>query len=487
VKRVLLFLALAFVAAMALAVHANRETSQSWSGDAVPESRAVKTDFTVTVRSVGELRAARSTTISSTLRGDRGKIVFLIPNGSRVREGDVLVKIDPTPFAEKVDKLKAQLQELDALLEVREQSLEWEKVQAEREIETASFQEKIAAMEETRLVRGEGPLELARFEAEVSRAKSEFEDVVAYAGDLKSLEERGYANEVEIQMARQRVEEKAAQHEALLRQLESYREYVLPVMKKKARLAIERAGLEKGQVGKAAVFTIAKAIADRRSTERKVENTEVLLSVAERELEATVIRAPIPGMAVLQEEFREGEKRKPRVGDTVWPNQALLTLPDLSVMDVVTRVREVDLHKVALGMKSSIELEAFPGTVLSGAVESIGVLAQKEGGVNDGEKYFQVVVAVSGSDERLRPGMTAVVTIHSQTVEDAVAVPVQAVFGELGDYFCYVADGTGYRKRTVKIGAFNERLARVVDGVGQGERVSLVRPPERLITGVSRP
>ncbi len=404
-----------------------------------------------------------------------------------MREGDVLVKIDPTPFAEKVDKLKAQLQELGALLEVREQSLEWEKVQAEREIESASFQEKIAEMEETRLVRGDGPLELARIEAEVSLAKAESEKAAGYAEDLKTLEERGYANEVEIQLAQQRVEEKAVRHEALLRQLESYREHVLPVMTKKARLAVERAGLEKGQAGKAAVFTIAKAIADRRSTERKIENTKVLLTVAERELEATVIRAPIPGMAVLQEEFREGEKRNPRIGDTVWPNQALLTLPDLSVMKVVTRVREVDLHKVAPGMKASIELEAFPGIMLTGEVGSIGVLAQKDEGKNDDEKYFQVVVSVGGSDERLRPGMTAVVTIHSQTVEDAIAVPVQAVFGELGDYFCYVADGEGYRKRAVTVGAFSERLAQVVEGVGQGERVSLVRPPERLIAGVSRP
>jgi len=83
--------------------------------------------------------------------------------------------------------------------------------------------------------------------------------------------------------------------------------------------------------------------------------------------------------------------------------------------------------------------------------------------------------------------MTAVVTIYSQTVEDAVTVPVQAIFGELGDYFCYVADGEGYRKRAVTVGAFSERLAQVVEGVGQGERVSLVRPPERLIAGVSRP
>ena len=105
------------------------------------------------------------------------------------------------------------------------------------------------------------------------------------------------------------------------------------------------------QTGKSSGFQVGKAIASEKNAEGALTAARSSLEIARAELEKTTITAPIAGIAVLRDEFRNGEKRKPMVGDTVWQNQPLLDLPDLSSMVVKTLVREVDLHKVWKGLR----------------------------------------------------------------------------------------------------------------------------------------
>ncbi len=61
-------------------------------------SSAEKRNFLVSVEALGELDAARSNVLFSQIRGDRGKIVFLIEDGSKVKQDKVLVRLEPTFF-----------------------------------------------------------------------------------------------------------------------------------------------------------------------------------------------------------------------------------------------------------------------------------------------------------------------------------------------------------------------------------------------------
>ena len=205
------------------------------------------------------------------------------------------------------------------------------------------------------------------------------------------------------------------------------------------------------------------------------------MKIAQTELDRTVIRAPIPGIAVLPEAFRGGEKRKPRVGDIVWQNQPLVYLPDISEMVVKTQIREIDLHKVAAGKKVMVFVDAYPDLKLTGDVQSIGVLAESRTESHTADKYFQVVVSVKEKDQRLRPGMTARVEIECAKVEKALSIPIHAVFNEEGRSYCYVDTQASYEKREISIGAQSEDWAQVLAGLKEGERVALSKPPSNEI------
>jgi HlyD family secretion protein len=145
-------------------------------------------------------------------------------------------------------------------------------------------------------------------------------------------------------------------------------------------------------------------------------------------------------------------------------------------MIIETRVREVDLHKIDIGKPVTARVDAYPGLLLNGRVESIGILADRGREDQKRGRHFRVIIRLDGSNPRLRPGMTARVNILCDQVSDALAIPVFAVFREGGETFVYVARGSIFEKRTVTTGAQNEDLVEITAGLKKGERVALSRP-----------
>jgi HlyD family secretion protein len=450
-------------------------------------AEAATRSFSVLVETVGELDAARSTVLFSQIRGDRGKIVWIIDDGARIKKGDVLVRLDPTFFEEEVARLTAKVKEWEVVVSAHEQMLEWEKVQSEREIKTAEFDLRVAQLDLIKLEKGDGPLEMGRLQGAAQEAKRDWEEKKGYLADLKTLEKRGYANVTEITQAQNKVSEAKEAYEVAKRQHESYRDYVLPSSKENAQAQVARAQMNLEQLKKGSGFKIGKALAALRKAQQSLESTTYSLKTAKTELERTVIRAPIPGISVLTEAFYGGKKRKPRIGDIVWQNQALVYLPDISEMIVKANIREIDLHKVGVGKNAVVLVDAYPDLRLPGQVQSIGVLAESEAESHTADKYFQVVVSVLKEDQRLRPGMTARVEIECTKITNALCVPIHAVFNEQGKRYVYVDTHASYEKREVSIGAQSEDWAQVLSGLKEGECVALSRPrSSEILTGHER-
>jgi HlyD family secretion protein len=478
-KLILCILALALILAFVLRLSVHRVGEDV----TILTAGVAKRNFSLQVEAVGELDAARSTVVISQVRGDRGKVVFIIGDGTRVNQGEVLVRLDPTFFEEEVTRLTAKVREGEAVVSAHEQMLEWEKIQAEREIKAAEFDLRAARLDVVKLEKGDGPLELTRLQGMAQKAKRDWEEKKGYLVDLEALEKRGYANMTEIAQTRNRVREAQAAYEVATHQYESYRDYVLPSSMEEARARVARAQMDLEQTKKGVGFKIGKAMAALRKAQQGLKSTISSLNAAQKELELTVIRAPIPGIVVLPEAFRGGKNRKPRVGDVVWQNQPLVYLPDVSKMVVKTRIREIDLHKVGIGKPAAVRVDAYPDMRLSGQVQSIGVLAEAHAEMPKGDKYFQILISVNEGYERLRPGMTARVKIHCAEVKDALSVPIHAIFNEQGRSYCYVHTQASYEKREISLGIQSDDWAEVLTGLSEGERVALSQPQPDEIRG----
>lgn len=452
-------------------------------------ARVQRGDLDIDVQTVGVLDAARTHMVSSAIRGDKGKIIFLVEDGALVSKDDILVRLDPTPFETEVHRLGGEVRSLAASVESAKQMLEWEKNQTGREIRTAEYNLTVARLELRRLVEGEGPLQLAQYKGELDKAKEELNRYKAYISELGKLQDQGFTNPTEITLANQKVEQLDELYLTARQRYESYKEHVLPTSIETARAKVDKTEMEIEQLKKGTAFKVARAEAVLAEVQGKMETAQASLEQALAELKKTTIKAPFGGIAILYETFREGQKRKPRVGDRVWQNQPLLYLPDISTMIVKTQVREVDLHKVAMGQPCSVRVDAYPDSLIQGKVTLVGMLATErfEGGI--GEKYFQLTVTLEGKNDRLRPGMTARITVDSENAADILFVPVHAVFNDGVRTFCYrMAKDGKFQEKTVVVGRQNEDSVEIVSGLDKGDRVSLLRPaPDQILSVSDKP
>ncbi len=436
-------------------------------------------DLNVSIHTVGRLDAAKSHMLSSKIRGNDGKIIFLVRDGSWVEKGDVLVKLDPSPFEEAVRSLQGTVDSLAAAVDASKQMLAWEKNQVAQNISAREYDLKVAELDLQRLVKGDGPLQLAQYREEMSKAKAEHERYLSFYEELIKLKKQGFENPSELTRAKENADTYGEKFKAAHQRFVSYRDYVLPSKVESAKAKVENSRVIMGQTKTAAVYKTANAAADYKQVLAKKATAESSLALARQDLENTVLKAPFNGIAILYEAFRGGMKRKPREGDNVLMHQPILYLPDISSLIVRTRVREVDLYKVKIGQQASVRIDAYPSLNFKAEVKFIGSLATNDNPRQSG-KYFQVVLALTGKDRRLRPGMTARVHIRAENAEDVLLLPVQAVFpDDEGGSFCYVKAGGRLEKRAVVTGRENGLQVEILSGLEKGTRVSTTAPPSQ--------
>lgn len=439
---------------------------------------AARGGFSIEVNTLGTLDAARSNMVTSTLKSGQGKIVHLIDDGTWVEKGDLLVQLDTLPFEEEILRLKGEIKRLDAAVDAKRQLFEWEKSQVEKELNTAEYNVHKAELELAKYQKGEGPLQLAQFKEEIDKINKEKTKYINYLNDLETLKEKGFDQPSEIAKSEQEVfvlnEKLAAAQDKYL----NYKEHVYPSIIEEYQANVAQAEMVRDQTRKGSVHKIAQAKSSLDEVSAGLENFQKRLEQAETQLQETKITAPSAGIVILYETFRDGQKRKPRIGDTIIQNQPILYLPDISSMIVKTSIREVDLHKIKTGQPCSITVEAYPDKKLEGSVSFIGALAADRQGGNSGAKYFQMTVGITSGDPDLRPGMTARVNILTEKVENALTLPLYAVFEENNRFYCFRLENKSFEKIYLTTGRHNEDFIEILDGISEFDLVSTARPSE---------
>lgn len=437
---------------------------------------AKKRSYEVQIQTLGELEAAHTIRVASLVRGDLGKIIYLIEDGKSVNIGDVLVKMDPTPFEEMISEQTRKIKDKENCIQAQKHSLEQEKIQVEQEIKSAEIEREVAALEHSKLISGDGPFEIGRLTSAMQKAHMKYTEVQGYIQDLLELQEQNFFNLAEIKQAEKKLKEEEEAFLSAKSQHDSYVDHVYPMLLKKSEINLKRSE-----------NTIEEA---KRLADYKILSTEVQLALAEQELndlkaqlnqtiaqmELTEIRAQAPGMVVHKEDYRNGQRRKPRLGDVIVKNQTILDLPDLSAMIVKTKVKEIDLFKIQEGTPVTIEVDAYPDLHFSGQISMIGVLAVVDYLRSGDEKYFEVTIAMNHTDPRLRPGMTARAFIHAKSVENQLCVPIQAIFEFNRQHYCYLLEHRRCRLQPVRIGCSNEQWVEILSGLNENDEVLLISP-----------
>jgi RND family efflux transporter MFP subunit len=211
---------------------------------------------------------------------------------------------------------------------------------------------------------------------------------------------------------------------------------------------------------------------DVQKAELEVQRARDKVAASQRELDQLTITAPIPGMVVYLEIWKGGQSAKVQEGDSPWPGQGLINLPDLSEMVVKATVSEVDAAKIDSSQEAVVSLDAVPGKTYRGEVRKKSTLARRK---DPGSKInvFDVEIVLLEKDEQLKPGMSASCRIVIDQIPDVIKIPLEAVFEKEGRTVVYLENK---REVEVQVGRRSDMEIEITSGLQGGEKVCLVDP-----------
>jgi HlyD family secretion protein len=164
--------------------------------------------------------------------------------------------------------------------------------------------------------------------------------------------------------------------------------------------------------------------AQHESASQQVAQAQAILEQMEDDLSKTTITSPMAGI-ITQLNSEVGEVV---LGTSMSPGTVIMTISDLSDMEVEVEVDESDVVDVETGQVVEIEVDALPDTVLKGTVKEIANTAYtRYAGSAEEVTNFLVTVKVLDNMPQLKPGMSATVDITTAIHEDVLHVPIQCV------------------------------------------------------------
>jgi len=210
--------------------------------------------------------------------------------------------------------------------------------------------------------------------------------------------------------------------------------------------------------------------ADLLIAKNNMVKADAKLQAVEDKLSKTRILAPANG-TVLNINVSEGQVV---VGATsVNAGNVLMNFADLSRLIIQTHINQMDISKINTGDGLLIQMPGANSEPLPATVEFVAPVAT----VRNNIKGFAVEAAIATPDERLRPGMSVSMELPLGRSEQAVSVPIAAVFnGNDGERFVYVRQGGQPKKRLVTVGVANFSFAEITEGLEEGEEILLVQP-----------
>jgi multidrug resistance efflux pump len=337
----------------------------------------------------------------------RATLIDIVPEGTQVARGDRLARFDASQLENDLVKLRNELTRAEAVLDSLENA--------------------------------EIPLEKQDLAVQLSEAQYQYDTESQILTDTRELADRKLVSAREIEQQTLRLATLAAKQAQLRRRGRLMDDHLHP-----AKLTQARANLE----------------AARQQ-----------VALAQQQLSNCVIVAPSSGLTVHLPLHVGNEFRTIRVGDTVYPNQPFLCLPDMSDFIAQGFIPESELARIQPGQKAVITPLAYPDVRLAGTVEALGVMAQSRPGYPLWQKFFTLAIRIDQRDSRLRPGMSLGMEIVAGERTEAVLIPRRAVQWEGATPFCQIRSAGGLERRALKLGLGNDRWFEVLEGVTPGDRV----------------
>jgi HlyD family secretion protein len=442
----------------------------------------------ISVLQRGELAAKNSVSIKSEIEGQT-TILWLIPEGTLVKPGDLLVRLDSSDLVEKELQQRIAADNADASQKKAKAQHDIQASQNLSDIEAAERKLRFAEMDLEKYLKGdlEQQLKMAQDKILLAQQKrTQSENTLNWS---KTLTEKGFLTKTELDRDDLDFQSADVQYKQAELELKLFQDYEDPRKQSelKALLVEAQRGLERTKLqaeARIADFKAALSTSDARLT---LESDK--LAKYRSQLEKTKVTAPTEGMVVYaRTEGGRNSSEAMMEGTQVREGQEILSIPRAGGMIAQASIHESVLKQVLPGMPCTIVVDALTGLEYHGKVEFVARLPDKGNWwANPNQRLYRTEVSIDDSNAEMRPGMSCSIEILAEVIPNTLFAPLQCVFLQGGKTIAFVDTATGAQMRDVKVGKSSEKWVQILEGLTEGEPVLLTPPPGFILESVETP
>jgi len=448
--------------------------------EAVPFFEVAEGPLTINVVEAGTVQPREQVILKNEVEGTT-TILYLIPEGTQVKEGDLLVQLDKSGLEDaKVDQ-EIKVQNAESLFVQARENLEVMKNKAQSDVDQAELDFKFAKQDLLKYKEGEYLNKVQEFEAQITLAEEELKRSQERLRWSEILYEEKYLSESELK-ADQLAESKA---DLDLKLAKSSRDLFLDYTHKRTLDELEsnvrQAEMALERTVRNAKADVVQAEADLRAREAEYKRQKDKLDKIVEQIGKTDIFAPTDGLVVYATSARMSHPWRNveplDEGQQVREREELIYLPTANTFKAEIKIHESQLDKVNEGMPVRVTVDALPGKIFGGEVATIAPLPDPQSMfMNPDLKVYNTEVHIREGGDVLRTGMTCKVEVIIEKYDKAIYVPVQCVVRVEGRPTVYLMEDGEPVPRTVEIGLDNNHMVRILDGLRPGEEVLLAPP-----------
>lgn len=374
------------------------------------------------------------------LGGSSTTILDVIPEGTMVKEGDIVVELDSSGLTLEGDSQKIQVSNRESLLAQAENALK------AAEIAKTEYLEGLYVSNEKLVL------------TELFVAEQAFRTAEQGLKNSKSLYEKNIITALQLEAAEVAVQNAQNGLDNAKTKLNTLRN----LTKQKDVTVLDA--------------NIASALANVKAQQASLQLEQDKLKDIQEQIAKCTIRATAPGQVVYANEtdmFRGSSSNQFVVtpGAMVRERQVIIRLPNADDMQVKATVNEARVTLIRAGLPVSIRVDALKDELIEGEVTKVNQYAEPGGFSTGNIKRYATIVKIKNPPPELRVGMNAEVRIHVERKPNALQVPVQALAELKGHYFTLAKAGDSFETREVKIGSTNDKVATIESGLKEGDEV----------------
>jgi HlyD family secretion protein len=450
------------------------------SGQDVPTFTVKQGPLTISVIESGTIKARDQRIIKNEVEG-RTSIISLIPEGTRVKKGALLVELDASTLQDNKINQEISVQNTEAAYINARENLAIVSSQAASDVNQAELTLEFAQQDLRKYEQGQYPKDVNEAVKRITLAKEELERSEQTLEWSNKLYQEKYLSETERAADEITVKRRQLEYDLAVADLKLLQDFTYPRQIRQLQSDVQQAISALDRAERKAEADKRQAETDMKAKEAEYTRQKAKLVKLEDQIKKTTILAPCDGLVVYATSTKGGlasmMKEPLTEGQQVFERQELIYMPtDTSTMAEVG-IHETSLAKVRIGQPAIVTVETLPGKRFFGTVGMVAPLPDSTNMfLNPDLKVFNTQVYIDTQAAELRSGMTCNVEIIVEKYDDAVYAPLQAVTRVAGDAIVHVREEKTFIPRKVEIGLDNNRMIRIVSGLKEAE-VVLLDPP----------